>query len=164
MICIGKIDGTFGINGLVKITSFCEPKGSIKKYKPIYIDGSTNPIRLEFTTKEKSSLNARVNNILDMQSAKTLTGKYLYVKRETLPNLDRDEFYHADLMSCNIVNEDFKIIGPITGIENYGAGDIIEFLSEKTNKKLMVPLRKKFVKKIAIEKKYIVIFHDALEL
>ena len=131
MICIGRIDGTFGVNGLVKITSFCEPKGSIKGYKPIYIDGSTKPIRVEFTSKEKNSFNARVNNILDMDNAKKLTGKYLYIKRKTLPNLNEDEFYYVDLISCNIVSEDCEIIGPITGVENHGAGDIIEFLSKK---------------------------------
>ena len=163
MICIGKIDGAFGVSGLVKITSFCQPKRSIKSYKPIYIDGSTNPIRVEFTTKKNNSFNARVNNIFDMEKAKQLSGKYLYVKRETLPNLNKDEFYHSDLICCNVLNEEFEMIGPITGVENHGASDIIEFLNEKTNKKILIPLTKQFVKKIAVEKKYIVIINDIIK-
>ena len=55
------------------------------------------------------------------------------------------------------MNEEFELIGPMSGVENDGAGDIIEFLNEKTNKKILVPLTKQFVKKIAVEKKYIVI-------
>ena len=164
MICVGKIHGTFGVKGLVKITSFCEPKRSIKVYKPIYIDGSASPIRLKFTNKEHDYLNARINDIFDLDNARKLAGKHLYVKRETLPKLNKDEFYHADLMSCNILNEELEIIGPVTKIENHGAGDIIEFLNEKTNKKIMIPLKKHFVKKIAVEEKFIVIFHNVLRV
>ena len=158
MIYLGKINGAFGVNGLVRITSFCDPIESIKKYKPIFIEDCADTLTVQFMRNHGKQLIARVGSVLDVDNANNLKGKLLFIERSALPDLCPDEFYYSDLEACYVMDELFKVLGPVLSIQNYGAGDILEFLDETSLKKIMVPINKRFVKEINIKEKKVVIF------
>ena len=74
--------------------------------------------------------------------------------RASLPKLEEDEFYIADLNHLPVLNQDHKEIGKIKNILNFGAGDIIEieFLNQTTE---LLPFNKKFFP--LITKDYVVL-------
>ena len=43
-----------------------------------------------------------------------------------MPNLKEDEFYYSDLIGLVVENTDGEIIGNVSMVDNYGAGEIIE--------------------------------------
>ena len=94
---------------------------------------------------------------------KKLIGKKLLIKRQSLPDLEEDEFYHSDLLQCEVFTEDFQIVGPMISVKNYGAGDIIEFLVVKKKRKIMVPLNRNFVKRIEIKEKKLIIHANIID-
>ena len=163
MITVGTISGSFGTRGLIKIKSFCEPADSIKIYDPIYIEGILEPAEIKFLDRHKASLIASVNGIANKEITKKIIGKKLLIKRQSLPDLEEDEFYHSDLLQCKIFTEDLQIVGPMISVQNYGAGDIIEFLIMKKNKKIMVPLNRNFIKRIAIKEKKLIIHANIID-
>ena len=163
MITVGTISGSFGTRGLIKIKSFCEPADSIKVYDPIYIEGILEPAEIKFLDRHKASLIASVNGIANKEITKKIIGKKLLIKRQSLPDLEEDEFYHSDLLQCEIFTEGLQVVGPMISVQNYGAGDIIEFLVMKKNKKIMVPLNRNFIKRIAIKEKKLIIHANIID-
>ena len=43
-----------------------------------------------------------------------------------LPPLEEGEYYHADLIGLTAVDASGNPVGTVTGVENYGAGDLLE--------------------------------------
>lgn len=162
MIFLGKIEGPFGVNGLLTLQSYCEPKESIKTYSPIYIEGKKDALDLKFVGNHNNKFTVQIDKINTRESANSFRGRHVYVKRDTLKNLMEEEFYYVDLLECTIFSECMKKIGPVINVENYGAGDIIEFINKETNKKIMIPLNRKFVKAISIKQKVVVLYDFAV--
>ncbi len=163
MITVGTISGSFGTRGLIKIKSFCEPAESIKIYDPIYIEGILEAAEIKFLDRHKTSLIASISGITNKEVTKNLIGKKLLIKRQSLPDLEKDEFYHSDLLQCKVFTEDLQIVGPMISVQNYGAGDILEFLVMKKNKKIMVPLNRNFIKRIEIKAKKLIIHANIID-
>ena len=115
-------------------------------------------LTVRFMRNHGKQLIARVGSVLDVEDANNLKGKMLFIERSALPDLCPDEFYYSDLEACYVTDELFKVLGPVLSIQNYGAGDILEFLDETSLKKIMVPINKRFVKEINIKEKKVVIF------
>nr|MDQ3074896.1 PRC-barrel domain-containing protein [Pseudomonadota bacterium] len=62
------------------------------------------------------------------------------VDRDTLPALEEGEYYHADLVGLPCVDAAGSSIGSVAGIENFGAGDLIEVMLP-TGKRSLIPFR-----------------------
>ena len=75
----------------------------------------------------------------DRTAAEALRGTALTVPRSSLPALDADEYYHADLIGLPAVSTDGEDLGTCVAVENFGAGDVLEI--ERTDgKRFMVPM------------------------
>jgi 16S rRNA processing protein RimM len=64
--------------------------------------------------------------IADRDAAEALKGAELFVSRGALPALDETEFYHADLVGLSAYDAEDRLLGHVSVIHNYGAGDVIE--------------------------------------
>ena len=60
------------------------------------------------------------------QFRRALRGLELYLSRDLLPNLKEDEFYYSDLIGLVVEDTNGKILGTVSMVDNYGAGEIIE--------------------------------------
>ena len=54
----------------------------------------------------------------------------LFVPRSALPDLPADEFYYSDLEGMEAVRPDGARFGIVQGVDNFGAGDVIEVLAD----------------------------------
>ena len=59
-------------------------------------------------------------------AAARLNGVELYISRESLPDTEDGEYYHADLIGLAAVNAAGEAIGRVVAMHDFGAGDIIE--------------------------------------
>src|SRR5262249_38764702 len=59
-----------------------------------------------------------------------LKGAELCVSRGALPALDESEFYHADLVGLSAYDEEDRLLGRVSAIHNYGAGDVVEIVRD----------------------------------
>ncbi len=83
---------------------------------------------------------ARLDGITDRNAAEALRGQLIEVDRAALPPLDDGEYYHADLVGLQCVDEAGNALGTVAGIENFGAGDLIEVLLPN-GKRSLIPFR-----------------------
>jgi 16S rRNA processing protein RimM len=124
LILIGRITGAHGIRGAVKIRSLAANPADIATYGPLQTpSGSTVEIlRMKLANDE---FIADLKDVKDRNAAEALKGTDLFISRDALPKPEAGEFYLHDLVGKQVQVEG-KILGAVTSIENYGAGDLME--------------------------------------
>lgn len=149
-VCLAKIVGVHGIKGLVKVRSYTAYAEDFVSYGALSsVDGKKYTCEVKGISKD--NLLVHIDGVDDRNKAEELRGTELYVSREILPAADDDEFYHVDLVGLEVRFENNKTrTAKITGIFNFGAGDVLEF-AEEGKKPVMLPFVKKFVPVVDIK-------------
>ena len=69
---------------------------------------------------------ARLSGVSSKEAADALKGTRLFAPRDRLPELDDDEFYHADLLGMAVLDTGGTKLGSVKAVLNHGAGDLLE--------------------------------------
>lgn len=160
LILIGVISAAYGIKGEFIVKSFSRDPASIDKLK--LLDKNGSPIKINFVrVNNKGGVICSSPDIATRNAAESLTRTQLYCKREELPILEEDEFYHNDLIGMEVrslesesididkdetkaksaENQEAQRVGVIKAVFDFGAGDVIE-ISFDDGKDLMFPFNK----------------------
>jgi len=136
-IIVGQIGQAHGLRGEVKLASFTEEPSDIARYGTLETeDGRT--LNITSSRPLKGGLIARFEGIDDRSKAEGLRGLKLYVGREQLPPLEKNNYYHADLIGLE-ARAGGEVLGQVAGIVNFGAGDILEVRSARSADTLLIP-------------------------
>ena len=126
-IFLGKIVAPHGLKGEVKIKSFTADPLDVASYGMVALrDGRC--FQLQNLRVQGDVVIAAVKGIADRNSAEALKGLELFVGREDLPDTEDDsgEYYQADLIGLQVVDEQGRELGEIIGFQDFGAGDLVE--------------------------------------
>src|SRR5215213_3643809 len=137
-ILVGQIGQAHGLKGEVKLQSFTEEPADIARYGTLETE-SGSKLRIESSRPQKSGLIARFEGIDDRNKAEGLRGLKLYVGRERLPPLEKNSYYHADLIGLQARAPGGEVLGVVSGVVNFGAGDILELERGHRGNTLLVP-------------------------
>lgn len=118
-ILVGKIVASQGIRGEVRVHTFTTTPADFKALRILDV-----PLRFVRAAGADIAI-CRVDGVNDRNAAEALRGTELFISRDALPDLDKDEYYQADLIGFEVVRDGVKI-GIVSGFQNFGAGDIIE--------------------------------------
>ena len=130
---IGKITKAQGLKGELRVSLSVEV-ANLELYDNIYLN-KESLVKFKYRLKKNNIIIAKFSEIDDINQAQSLIGNYLYIKKEGLPKItDAESFYVADLVGLNVVHHDTgKLLGTVTAVDNYGAGDNVTILfSDKT--------------------------------
>lgn len=130
-ICVGAIAGAFGVQGEVRLKSFCTEPTDIASYGPLYDESGTTRFSVKLTRPIAGGLGARIAGVTTKEAADALKGTQLYADRDRLPKLPDDEFYHADLIGLEVRDTGGAVLGRVRAVQNHGAGDILEVSTPK---------------------------------
>ncbi len=125
LVCVGAIAGSFGVKGEVRLKSFCAEPAAISIYAPLS-DESGKSYDVKITRTIKNGLAARLSGVSSKEAADALKGTRLFAPRDRLPELDDDEFYHADLLGMAVLDTGGAKLGSVKAVLNHGAGDLLE--------------------------------------
>lgn len=136
-VTLAAIIGAHGVAGEVRLKLFGEGAGALKRYRAF------NDSALTVTSMRddgKGGAIARFAEVTDRTAAEKLRGTALTVPRSSLPPLAEGEYYHADLLGLPAVSTEGEALGECVGVENFGAGDVIE-IRKADGKTFMVPMK-----------------------
>ena len=133
---LAAITGAHGVAGEVRLKLFGEGVATLKRYKS-FNDGALTLKNLR--DDNKGGAIARFDGVGDRTAAEKLRGTLLTVPRSAMPELEEDEYYHADLIGLSAVSTDGEPLGQVVAVENFGAGDVIE-IERPGGKHFMVPM------------------------
>jgi 16S rRNA processing protein RimM len=156
LLLMGAILGAHGIKGEVKVKSFAARPSDIAGYGALTDAKEKRSFDLSIVGTSDATrgiLIARIAGVTDRNAAEALKGTELYVARDRLPKLtDTEEFYFADLVGLQAVDESGKVFGRVVSVDNYGAGDLLLIAPESSDQgdgadddSFVVPFTKAFV-------------------
>lgn len=138
-VCVGAIAGAFGVQGEVRLKSFCTDPEAIADYGPLWTEDGTRSFAVRLTRPVAGGLGARLSGVTTKEQADALKGVQLYADRDRLPSLPDDEFYHADLIGLEVRDTGGALIGRVQAVHNHGAGDILEVIGPGRKTALLLP-------------------------
>ncbi len=151
-VLVGRFGAPHGAGGELRLTSFTGVAGAIAVYKPLFDESRTRRFSiLRLRPIKHNMFVAKIAGIGDRASAGALTNAALYVPRASLPDVEGEEFYLADLIGLAAMNEAGEAFGGIVNVLNFGAGDILEIAPMGGGETLLLPFRKEIFPRVDIE-------------
>jgi len=151
-LTIGKIVGTHGIKGEVKIVSLTDFPARFRAGLSVFISPPLpNNAKLEIERVRIGSKNILIKfkEIDDCALAETLRGSYLQVSTKEAQSLPKNTYWEHEIIGLEVITIDDEIIGRVTDILRTGSNDVYVVTSEKGE--LLIPAIKEIVKKIDLK-------------
>ena len=155
-ICVGAIAGSFGLQGEVRLKSFCSTPEAIASYGPLTSEDGTRSFNVKLTRPVANGLGARITGITTKEQADALKGTSLYADRSKLPSLPDDEFYHTEIIGMAVHDTGGALIGSVQAVHNHGAGDLLEIMGLGMKTALLLPFTRKAVPTVDLAARRIV--------
>jgi 16S rRNA processing protein RimM len=137
-VTLAAVAGAHGVRGEVRLKLFAESLESLGRHDKLF--AGDRELTLQSVRAGRDGAIARFAGISDRGAAEALRGVLLSVRREELPALDAGEYYHADLIGLRCESRDGEGLGTVVGVENFGAGDLLE-IERPDGKRALIPFR-----------------------
>jgi 16S rRNA processing protein RimM len=155
-VCVAVVAGAHGLRGALKLRCFTERPEDVAAYGPVFAKDGGRRFELEVIGPARGGVLARADGIDDRDAAEGLRGTELFVPRSALPEPARDEFYYNDLEGMDALRPDGSRFGVVHGVDNFGAGDVIEVQAED-GRRISLPFTHATVPAIDLERRRLVV-------
>ncbi|MCG4578978.1 ribosome maturation factor RimM [Clostridium cochlearium] len=149
---IGLIINTHGLKGELKINPQTDNIERFKDLKRVYINGEEKKVEGCKFLNDKVAL--KVEGIDNIEVANKYRNKYIEVAREDAVELPEGRYYVADVIGCNVLDEEGNHLGKVKEVIQTKNNDVYWVEGKK---ELLIPVLKTIVVKIDIENKEIII-------
>jgi 16S rRNA processing protein RimM len=163
-ILIGHVTAPHGIKGQIKVASFTEDPEDFFAYADKVHDEQGNAYEIRRKGKSPGKNDnvfiCKVEGLKDRNGADELTGTELFVDRKDMRLIDGGEFYHADLIGMNVVDDSSKeTVGSVQNIYDFGGGGIVEvkFAEEHGGKITSFSFTNNIFPEVSLEENFITI-------
>jgi len=129
----------------------------VKRAWVVGADEGAQPLEVEIEEvwEQKGGLVFKFRGIDTRDDAEKLEKSELRIPASERPPAPEGEFYHSDLIGCDVFLKDGTLVGPVAGLHDYGAGGLLDV--RRGGKEVLIPFAKAFCVEIDTAKKRIVI-------
>ena len=141
---IGKIVGTHGVRGMVRIQPWADNGEFLCSFDTMYTENGIRALNVETAKPHGNVVIAQISGISSIEDAEKLRGKILLVKRE-------DAYFVSELIGCKVSDSETGLeYGEISDVSSTGANDVWHI--KKNGKEYLLPAIDQVVKTVDIEK------------
>ena len=152
----GKIVGTHGIKGEVRIEPWCDSPEFLCAFKKLYLDEKGQTFIEVKSRPHKNITLAKIKGVDTIEAAEKLRGKIIYINRDDI-TLDEGVNFVQDLIGLEVKDaENGTVYGKITDILRTGANDVYE-ITDSNNKKYLAPVIDEVVEEINVDGGFVLI-------
>jgi len=140
LVLVGKIIGTHGIKGLLKVYSYSGNIQSLQSADTVYLKdkkGKHCGHVIRTVTTHAGGFILGLDDFADINQVLPLNGSELYVKLSQLPDPDEGEYYWRDLIGLTVVTDQGVELGSLVDIFETGSSDIYVVRGE--SKEYLIP-------------------------
>ncbi|PCI99912.1 MAG: 16S rRNA processing protein RimM [Flavobacteriales bacterium] len=124
----------------------------------IQMNKTDNSLIPFFITKSEfqnnGTLRIKLDDVDDIATAKSLSGKGIYILNTALPTQKGKQFYHHEVADFKIIDTNYGQVGEISQILNYPKQAIFEVL-HTNGKEILIPVADDIINEIDRENKII---------
>lgn len=134
----GKIVGTHGIRGEMRVDVWCDSPEFFCQLKTVYLNEGKTPIKVKSRPHKNIAL-VKAQGVETIDDAEKLRGKILYMNRNDV-SLEDGEFFIQDLIGLEVYDIDTNIMyGKITDVFPTGANDVYQ-ITDDNKKDYLIPV------------------------
>jgi len=127
LIPVGKIIGTHGVKGLLKVHSYSGNIESLRSSHDVTIksrEGTVRHFGLKSVVPHAGKFMIGLKDLDDINLVQPLVGSEICLLRSQLPETEDDEYYWCDLIGLEVATVDGIELGTLTDIFETGSSDI----------------------------------------
>lgn len=134
----GKITGTHGIHGEMRVQPWCDTPEDLLQYKTLYLDtAGYERLAVVQMRVHKNMVILKAKGIDSIPKAEALRERVVYLHRDDL-DLDEGQYLVADLIGCDVFEtQTGNPLGKITDVSQTGANDVWHI--KKDGKEYLIP-------------------------
>lgn len=152
----GKIVGTHGIKGEVRIEPWCDSPEFLCAFKKLYLDENGQTFIEVKSRPHKNITLAKIKGVDTIEEAEKFRGKIVYINRADI-TLDEGVNFVQDLIGLEVKDaENGTAYGKITDVLRTGANDVYE-ITDSNNKKYLAPVIDEVVAEINVDGGFVLI-------
>ncbi|MCK4389763.1 MAG: 16S rRNA processing protein RimM [Desulfobacterales bacterium] len=140
LIPIGKVAGTHGVKGYLKVSSYAESIDSFAPGKELFLRRKGKPIvsfRIESAHPHKRGILLALEGIASVDVAKEWVGYELCVDKTTLPEPEEATYYWHQIIGLEVFTVDDRRLGRVAAIFPTGSNDV--YVVRDGKKEVLVP-------------------------
>jgi len=157
-LLVGKITGVHGLKGDLKVHSYAETLDVYRAGHSILVrspDKAERAYVIERAKPHKKVVLLSLRGISTIQSAEDFIGSDLFVKKGSLPELEKGTYYWFDIIGLSVFLKDNTFIGNIESIIPTGGHDIyvVKCSDKNEGREILIPAIETVVIAIDLENK-----------
>jgi len=139
-ITVGKIVGTHGIRGVLKLVSFAESNALFAPGKALAFgrkDKARQTFRITSSRPHKRVILLSVDGIASIETAQAWLGCEVYVKKGTLAPTEQGTYYWHEIIGMKVVTLTDEHLGQVKAIFPTGSNDV--YVVRDGDKEVLIP-------------------------
>ncbi|MDO5123582.1 MAG: ribosome maturation factor RimM [Eubacteriales bacterium] len=150
---IGKIVGTHGVLGEMRVECWCDSPAFLAGFKELYFDKGKEKLSVKARPHKNVAL-VKIKGVDSVEAADMFRGKILYINRKDA-KLPKGTYFVQDLLGLEVKDiNDGRVYGTITDVLKTGANDVYE-VKDSEGKAYYVPVIPPVVKEVKPQKGYV---------
>lgn len=140
LITVGKIIGTHGIKGQLKVYSYSGNIDSLKTASKILLKspkGEMTEYNIKNAAPHSGKIIITLSGMDNINQVEGLIGSEICLMRSQLPETDADEYYWCDLIGLEVLTVNGALLGKIINIFETGSSDI--YVVSNGQKEYLIP-------------------------
>lgn len=126
---VGVVGSARGLKGDMRVKSYTADPKSIGSFEKLTDETGTKTFQLKVIGLQKGMVLVRIKGVEDREAVDALKGQMLYAEQESLPQVEKDEFYFSDLQGLDVELGDGEPFGRVVEVEDFGGGPFLEVAS-----------------------------------
>jgi 16S rRNA processing protein RimM len=155
---IGKIVGTHGIRGELRVLPACDSPAYFRGFSLLYWDAAgTQPVRVRGARPHKNVALLQLAGVESIEQAEALRGKTLWFRRADA-RLEPGQYFIAELLDCRVLDQDdpSHCYGTLQDVSATKANDVWH-IRQADGTEVLIPLIDEVVRSVDTEKGEILI-------
>ena len=150
----GKIVGTHGIKGEVRIDPWCDSPEFLCAFKKLWLDENGTEFIEVKSRPHKNIALAKIKGVDTIEAAEKYRGKVVYINRDDI-NLAEGVHFVQDLIGLEVKDAgNGRVYGKISDVLRTGANDVYE-IKDADGKTYLAPVINDVVKEINVNDGYV---------
>lgn len=135
----GKIVGTQGLRGELRVEPWCDSAAFLCKFKRLYWRNGERQVKVQSARVHKYLALIKLEGVDTIEQADLLRGKILYLNREDC-KLEQGRYFVQDLIGLEVSDADTGVVyGKLTDVLKTGANDVYQMTTPE-GKEILVPV------------------------
>lgn len=151
---VGVYSTTHGVKGEIKVFPTTDDINRFEDIKTLYMDvkGKYLPFEVDGVKYFKNQVILHFKGVDNINDIEKYKGSDLYVSREDAIPLEEDEFYIADILGADVIEDNGNRLGELTDVLETGA-NLVYVVKREGAKDVLIPGIKECILDVDVENK-----------